>query len=151
MTVTTDVLAGYAALIAGAGLGVWNPSGVYAVTDLAIYVKTMPDGAGIPDRCVVLNLIPLTDEVNVPVGRSILQVAARGARNNPLDVDTILDPIFDLLQNRTNDIFGATTVVQCLRMGSVPMGEDANVRQERADKYNLDISYAPTVLRPVSG
>jgi hypothetical protein len=148
VSVTNDILTGYSNLIASASLGVFKTSGVYLASDLGIYWKIMPDA---PDRVIVLNLIPLTDEVNMPLGRSILQIAARGARNKPIDVDDILDPIFDLLQNRTNDIFGATTVVQCLRMGSTPMGQDENVRFERADKYDLDLSQAPTALRPVSG
>lgn len=148
MSYTEDVLAGYATLLANAGLGVFNPTGVYTATQLGIFFKIMPDA---PDRCIVLNIVPLSDEVNIPLGRVILQIAARGARNNPLDVDRILDPIFDFMQNRTNDIFGTTTVVQCLRMGAVPMGQDALVRTERADKYDVDLSLAPTVLRPVSG
>jgi hypothetical protein len=148
MTVTNDILSGYANVIATAGLGTFSPSGVYQTTDLAIYFKVMPDT---PDRCIVLNWIPLTDEVNIPLGRGMLQIAARGARNNPIDVDNILDPVFDLLQNRLGDSFGTTTIVQCLRLGSVPMGQDSLVRYERADKYDVDYAPAPTTLRPYSG
>lgn len=151
MTVTRDLLTGYAALIDGSGIGVWNPSGVYRTTDTGIYVKTMPDGDTIPDRCVVLNVVPLTDDISMPVGRVMIQVAGRGVRGNPFDVDDILDPVFDLIQGRTGDTFGTTTVDQIFRQSSVPMGQDAQARWTRADKYFADLAVAPTVLRPAGG
>lgn len=151
MTTTRDILTGYAALIAGAGIGVWNPAGVYQTTDTGIFLKTMPDGTTVPDRCVVLNVIPLTDDIVMPQGRVLIQVAGRGARNNPLDVDDILDPIMNLFQGRTNDVFGSTTVIQLFRQGSVPMGADDLWRWTRADKYFADLGVAPTSLRPAGG
>lgn len=151
MTVTRDLLTGYAALIDGSGIGVWNPSGVYRTTDTGIFVKTMPDGDTIPDRCVVLNVVPLTDDISMPVGRVMIQVAGRGVRGNPFDVDDILDPVFDLFQGRTGDTFGTTTVDQIFRQSSVPMGQDAQARWTRADKYFADLAVAPTVLRPAGG
>lgn len=151
MTVTRDLLTGYAALIDGSGIGVWNPSGVYRTTDTGIFVKTMPDGDTIPDRCVVLNVVPLTDDISMPVGRVMIQVAGRGVRGNPFDVDDILDPVFDLIQGRTGDTFGTTTVDQIFRQSSVPMGQDAQARWTRADKYFADLAVAPTVLRPAGG
>lgn len=151
MTVTRDLLTGYAALIDGSGIGVWNPSGVYRTTDTGIYVKTMPDGDAIPDRCVVLNVVPLTDDISMPVGRVMIQVAGRGVRGNPFDVDDILDPVFDLFQGRTGDTFGTTTVDQIFRQSSVPMGQDSQARWTRADKYFADLAVAPTVLRPAGG
>lgn len=151
MSVTEDVLVGYANIIAAAGLATFNPSGVYQVTDTALLFKILSDGATFPDRAVVLNLIPLTDDISIPQGRSMLQVVGRGLRNQPVDVDRLMDPIFDLLQGRRNDIFGQTVVDQIYRTSSIPMGEDAMVRTERADKYYLDIAYAPTSLRPAGG
>lgn len=151
MTTTRDILTGYAALIAAAGIGVWNPSGVYQTTDTGIYVKTMPDGDTIPDRCIVLNVIPLTDDVSIPFGRVMIQVAARGQRGDPFDVDDILDPVFDLMQGRIGDTFGDTSVAQVFRSGSVPMGQDSQSRWTRADKYFADLDVAPTVQRPAGG
>lgn len=151
MTVTSDVLTGIAQLIAGAGLATWNPNGVYTTSQTGILMKIMADGDTVPDRLLVLNLVPLTDEISNPLGRSMLQIAGRGARNNPLDVDALMDPVFDLLHGRTGDVFGSTTVVQMFRYSSVPMGEDSLIRSERADKYYLDIAAAPTALRPAGG
>jgi len=151
VTVTADVLTGVAQLIASAGIATWNPAGTYTVSQTGILMKIMADGTGVPDRVVVLNLVPLTDEISNPLGRSMLQVAGRGLRNQPLDVDALMDPIFDLLHGRTGDMFGSVTVVQMFRTSSVPMGEDALTRSERADKFYLDIAAAPTALRPVGG
>ncbi len=151
MTATSDVLTGIAGLITGAGLATWNPNGGYQLTDTGILMKIMADGATVPDRVVVLNLVPLTDEVSNPRGRTMLQIAGRGIRNQPLDVDTLMDPIFDLLHGRKGDVFGSVTVVQMFRTSSVPMGEDALTRSERADKYYLDVAAAPTLNRPAAG
>lgn len=151
MTATSDILTGVAQLIAGAGIATWNPNGVYTLSQTGILMKIMADGAGVPDRVVVLNLVPLTDDISLPLGRSMLQVAGRGIRNQPLDVDALMDPIFDLLHGRTGDVFGTVTVVQMFRTSSVPMGEDALTRSERADKYFLDVAAAPTALRPAGG
>lgn len=148
---TEEVLTGYASLLAGAGLADWNPDGTYTLSQTGILMKIMADGTGVPDRVVVLNLVPLTDEISNPLGRSMLQVAGRGVRNDPLDVDRLMDPIFRFLHGRTGDVFGSVTVVQMFRISSVPMGEDALTRSERADKYYLDIAAAPTALRPAGG
>lgn len=153
MTVTRDILTGYAGIIAAAGIGTWSsdPSVVYPTTGTGIYAKTMPDGDTVPDRCIVLNVVPLTDDISMPVGRVMMQIAARGVRGDPFDVDDILDPVFDLLQGRTGDTFGATTVDQIFRQSSVPMGQDSQARWTRADKYFADLAVAPTVLRPAGG
>jgi hypothetical protein len=151
VTVTTDVLTGIAQLIADAGLGSWNPGGIYALTDTGVFLKTMPDGTGVPDRCVTLNLIPVTANVSMPFGQYFLQVACRGQRNKPLDVDDIADPIFDILQGLTGQTFGVTRIAQLRFVSGTPMGQDSNVRWERADRYMADINTAPTILRPSGG
>lgn len=151
MTVTEDVLVGVAELIAAADLASWNPVGIYPLSATAIFLKTMPDGDGIPDRVVTLNLIPVTADVSMPYGTYFLQVACRGQRNDPLDVDRVADPVFDVLHGLTGVIFGATRVTQLRFQSGTPMGQDANTRWERADKYLADIDSAPTILRPQGG
>lgn len=151
MTVTKDVLTGIAQLIADAGLASWNQDGVYALADTGIFLKTMPDGTGIPDRAVTLNLIPVTADVSMPFGQYFLQVACRGQRNKPLDVDDIADPIFDILQGLTGQTFGVTRIAQLRFVSGTPMGQDGSTRWERADRYMADIDTAPTILRPEGG
>lgn len=147
MSATRDILNGVRDLITAAGLGIWT-TGVPLPTDTPIVFKTMPDS---PDRVIVLNVIPQTDNPSMPFGQALLQVACRGLRNRPLDVDDISDPIFDLLQGLTNQTFADTTVVQFRRISSVPMGQDDTTRWERADHFMLDVDYPPTILRPVQG
>lgn len=151
MPVTSDVLTGIAQLIAGAGIATWNSNGSYTTNQTGILMKIMADGTGVPDRLLVLNLVPLTDEISLPRGRVMVQIAGRGIRNNPLDVDALMDPTCDLLHGRRGDVFGATTVMQMFRTSSVPMGEDSLVRSERADKYYLDLAVPPTANRPTAG
>lgn len=151
MTVTRDVLTGWASEIAGAGIALWQPSGVYQTSDTAIFLKTMPDGDTDPDRCVVLNLIPLTDDIAAPAGQVMVQVAYRGSRGDPADVDDLADSIFTLMQGRTNLLLGTTRVTQVTRKGSVPMGQDTQGRWTRADKYFCDITVAATTQRPNGG
>lgn len=151
MTVTEDVLVGVAELIAAAELASWNPPGVYPLSATGIFLKTMPDGDGVPDRVVALNLIPVTADPVNPYGQYFLQVACRGNRNDPLDVDRIAEPIFDVLHGLTNQTFGGTHIIQFLFHTGTPMGQDALTRWERADKYLADIDSAPTILRPQGG
>lgn len=149
MAATKDILEGIATLLAGAGLGLtYNPNGVYTTGQTGIFMKTMPDA---PDRCVTLNLVDTDDHPTMPLGEKMLQVRGRGARNNPLDVDEILDPIFNFLHGRTDVTLGAQTAVQILRKVSAPMGSDDLHRWERADQYYADVDAAPTALRPEGG
>lgn len=149
MAATKDILDGIAQLLAGAGLGLsYDPSAVYGPGETGIFMMHMPDS---PDRCVVLNLVDTSDDPSMPLGSKMLQVRGRGARNDPLDVGEILDPIFDTLHARENVTVGGQTIIQILRRVSAPMGSDENRRWERADQYYLDVDAAPTALRPAGG
>lgn len=151
MTDMRDVMVGIAGMLNTAGVGKFNPSGVYQTTDTGIIFKIMPDGTGVPDRVIVLNAFVLTADVSLPVDRVVLQVALRGVRNNPLDVDDLGDQIFTVLHGATYQTFGSTVAAQILFSTSVPMGEDALTRSTRADRYFIDIDAAPTNLRPIGG
>lgn len=149
MAATKDILDGIAQLLAGAGLGLtFNANGVYTAGQTGILFMTMPDA---PDRCVVLSLVDTGDDPTMPLGSKMLQVRGRGARNNPLDVGELLDPIFDLLHGRTYLVVGGQTIIQILRQVSAPMGSDILHRWERADQYYMDVGAAPTALRPAGG
>lgn len=149
MAATKELLTGIAEYLAGAGLGLsWNPSGTYTTNQVGIFAVFMPDS---PDRVVVLTLVDTGDDPSMPLGSKMLQVRGRGARNDPLDVAEILDPIFDVLHGRTNWAIGSQVIVQCLRRVSAPMGLDSNHRNERADQYYLDVDAIPTSLRPAGG
>jgi hypothetical protein len=139
---------GVAELIDAAGLATFKPSEVYADTDTGIVFKVVPAK---PDRVVILTAVPMSDDISMPLGQVMLQVRTRGLPNDPLDVDDLGDSIFDLLQGRTGDVFGDTTVIQMRRTTSIPNGQDAAERFERVDQLYLDIDYPPTALRPIQG
>jgi hypothetical protein len=146
---TKELLEGFATLLAGAGLGLtWNPSGVYTSGQTGIFLKLLPQA---PDRCVALFLVDTSDNPSMPLGSKMLQVRGRGARNNPIDVDEILDPIFDTLHGRTNLTIGGQTVIQIERRVSTTDGIDDLIRAERVDQYYMDVDAAPTALRPDGG
>ncbi len=146
-----DVMVGVAGLLSTAGVGTFNPSGAYALTDTGILFKIMADGSAVPDRVIVLNAFVLTADVSMPIDRVLLQVAMRGVRNNPLDVDDLGDAVFNVLHGATYQTFGSTVAAQILFSTSVPMGEDALTRSTRADRYFIDLDAPPTVLRPSGG
>lgn len=146
MSVTTDLLTGLATLISGAGIGVtYRPSAPYLASDTGVFFKTMPAA---PDRVVVLNAISMSDMVTVAVGRLLVQVACRGLRNNALDVDSLADSIAAQLHGRIDLTLGTAHVIQILRDSTIPMGQDDSDRQERVDKYWVDVDYPPTAYRP---
>jgi len=147
-TATRDLLVGFAQMLNDSGIGVYNPSGVYTPTQTGIVFKTVPQG---PDRCIILTVVPLIDSVEIPMGKTLLQVRTRGLPNQPLDVEDLGDACFDLLQNIKNLTMGSTHIIQCLRNSSVPMGQDNSKRWERVDHMYIDLDYPPTVNRPDNG
>ena len=151
MSNTRDVMVGVAQLLAAANVGTFRSSGVYSTGETGIIFKIMPDGTNVPDRVIVLNAFILTADVSIPFDRYLLQVALRGVRNNPLDVDDLGDAVNDTLHGLTAQTLGASTGVQIIFSSSVPMGEDSLTRSIRADKYFIDLSVPPTSLRPDGG
>jgi hypothetical protein len=145
MTVTRDLLYGIAGMLNGVAVDLtWLGPG----TGTGILMKTMPDS---PDRCIVLNVIPQNDNITIAYGEVDVQLAARGARNNPLDVDDILDAAFVILHGAKAIVCGSVTITQMNRFSSIPMGQDQLVRNERVDKYRLTLDYPTTTLRPPGG
>ena len=149
MSTTTDLLTGLAGMIAGAGLGItYNQAGAYTAGQTGIFMKIMP---ATPDRVVTLTLVPRRDDITMPYGQAMVQVRGRGLPNNPLDIDSLLDSIFDILHGTKDLTFGTAHVTQMNRESSVPNGMDDAKRWERFDAYAIDLDVPPTVLRPAGG
>lgn len=145
--VTTDLLEGIAGMIVAGVPGTsYNPAA--PTVNNGILLKLMPAS---PDRLIVLTAVNQGDDISMPLGQIMVQVRGRGVPNRPTDVDDLLDDVFDVLHGTTNLVFGSLTVIQMNRKVSVPMGMDDSKRWERIDQYYLDVSTAPTALRPVSG
>jgi hypothetical protein len=148
MGTATDLSNGIATMISNAGIAVYNTSSVYADSATGIVFKDMPAK---PDRCVVITVVPLTDQISMPLGQVMVQVRTRGNPGAPLDVDDLGDSIFAVLHGTTALTFNSVYVNQMNRHLSVPMGMDSLKRWERADQYYLDLSYPPTSNRPAGG
>lgn len=148
-TSTRDIFTGLATLIAGAGIGVYRPDGsAYAAGETAIVFAESPPS---PDRVIMMQVVPMTDETVLPSGVWMVQFYFRGVPGNRLDVHDLGDSVFDLLQGATGLTLGSVTVDQCQRQGSVPNGQDPSKRWTRIDRYMLDLNTAPTLNRPAGG
>ncbi|QWT24941.1 hypothetical protein KPL76_06180 [Subtercola sp. PAMC28395] len=144
-----DLLDGLAKLIASAGLGIdYTPDEVYTDSQTAIVLKLRPDK---PDRIVTLTAVNQGDSITMPDGQVMVQLRGRGFPGDPVDVDNLLDSVFPILQGLTGYVCGTVTITQMFRRVSTPMGTDALKRDDRIDQYYLDVSVAPSVLRPAGG
>lgn len=141
----TDIANGFAQIIVGASIGVFNPDGKYQAADTAIVMKNVPVS---PDRLVTITVVPLTDDAAVSQGQVMVQLRYRGVPNLPLDVDDLGDSVFPLFHGLRSTQMGSVYVVQCLRQQSVPLGQDAAKRWERADQFYLDVEYPPNPQIP---
>lgn len=147
MGVTTDLLEGIAGMIVAGVPGTsYNPSA--PTVNNGILLKRMPPS---PDRVIVLTAVYQGDDITMPLGQVMVQVRGRGLPNRPTDVDDLLEDIFPVLHGVTKRTFGTVTIIQMNRKVSVPMGTDANMRDERIDQYYLDVDFPPTTNRPEQG
>lgn len=149
MSNTRALTEGIAAFLAGAGIGLsWNPSGTYSGGQTGIFTKMVPQS---PARVVTLTVVWGGDDVTMPSSAPMIQIRGRGVENRPLDVDDLLDGVFDVLHGRTNLVIGGLTVVQINRRVQVPLGPDENGRWERIDQYYADVAVPATTNRPNGG
>lgn len=147
MSLTFDLLDGIGQTLAAAGLVRYplTAGQTYAATDTGLAFALMPTG---PDRCVVLTDYTVTDDAAHPWGQIRVQVRTRGLPGRPDDVWALRDGIYQLLQSASALTFGTVAVSQCLRVSSIPMGQDANLRFTYADNYTFDVQVPATTNRP---
>lgn len=147
MSATFDLLDGIGATLAAAGLVTYPlaAGSTYGPTDTALAFARMPAD---PDRCVVLTDYAPSDDAGNPWGQRRVQIRTRGLPGRPDDAWALRDGIFVALQSASALTFGSVTVAQCLRVSSLPMGQDANLRFEYADNYLFDVQVPATVSRP---
>lgn len=131
-TPTRDVLEGLANLLAGAGLGVYNPAGELANTDTGIMLNGL---APSPDKQYVLSLYgPGGDYVNLPIDRVAIQVRVRGDADPRTEMD-MRDSMHALLQGRRRAVLGSVTLLQLSRTSLYPPTQDAAGRWESTSNY----------------
>jgi hypothetical protein len=147
--VTTDLLTGLAQRATTATIGPkWSPAGTYAASDIGIFLKIQPVA---PDRCITLAAVDQGDDILLPFGQKMVQVRARGAANNPMDCDDILDSIKAVFHGSLDLTFGTAHVITMMRRLRVPMGMDESKRWDAVDQYYLDVDSPATALQPTYG
>jgi len=130
---TTDLLTGLSTYLAANG-----------VTD-PVFFKALPTT---PDRCIAITAYAATDQPREALSAIRVQFWFRGVVNDSLDVDSLGDAVFNILQGLEHSQFGSTHMIQALRVSSIQLGADANKRSERSDNYSFDINPPTTSLRP---
>lgn len=147
MSLTFDLLDGIGQTLAAAGLVTYPLAAgqTYAASDTGLAFARMPSE---PDRCVVLTDYTVSDDAANPWGQVRVQVRTRGLPNRPDDVWALRGGVFAVLQSAQALTFGTVTVAQCLRVSSIPMGQDANMRFEYADNYQFDVQVPASANRP---
>ncbi len=149
MSGVRDLYDGFCTFAATADVSyAWNPNGRYSSGVVGFFTAFMP---ATPDRAFALFATPMGDSVTQPIGQVRFQLQARGERNNPLDPEDLLDPVFKVLQGATAIPSGDYRITQVYRTNRVELGTDDNVRRTVADVYYADVDYPPTVLRPEFG
>lgn len=114
-----------------------------------IYLQATPAA---PDRVLTLYLIARADDPSQALGRGTVFVKGRGRPGCALDADDDCDAAFDQLHGLTGFPTGdGHSIVQLLRVLTVPMGTDDAKRTERQDQYDLVLDYPPTLVRPDGG
>lgn len=145
MSVTEDLLDGLIGTLVAAGIGVYaTPPAVYAATDTALVLGRTPTT---PDRCVVLNDYPLSDNPSLPMGEVGVQFKMRGLPNSIRDAMRLRDSIYVALNGLEHQQYGTAHANHIYRFTSVPPGQDDSNRFVYIDSYHVDVDYPSTVNR----
>lgn len=144
---TSDLLTGIAQTLADAGIVTYPlPAGtVYTAGQTGVAFSLMPQE---PDRVVCLTSYATADDAANPWSSVRVQVRTRGLPDDPLDLATLRDSIYAVLQSEAALTLGSVTVAQSLRVSSIPLGIDDNRRFEHSDNYQFDIQLPATANRP---
>ncbi|MFT8442189.1 MAG: minor capsid protein [Bifidobacterium aquikefiri] len=139
------LLTGIARLLDLKQVGVYRSDAPYVASDTAIIMKTMPDS---PDRCIVLNYLPMLAIPDQAHNSGLLQVACRGMPGIPLDSDNLADACDQWLDGLTQYQLGEDcTLNQCYMRNGVNLGQDEVERWITTIQYNVDVDTPQTALR----
>lgn len=137
-----DFLAGFAQLIASAGVATYNPVGTYTADQIGICMRVMPTA---PDGAVMLSTYAVTDDPSLSDSVLGLQVQVRMGGEDPRPTTDLADSIFSQLHGLHDfDLSSGVHVVQCLRRSGVSLGLDELRRWMWSDNYYV------TTWRPSS-
>lgn len=139
-----DLLEGVAQWLADAGVGVWNPTGVYGSGDTGIILRTLP---GSPDRVIVLSSYTVSDDPSLSDSVTGLQVITRWGGADPRPTDDLTDAVFNQLHGATGvDLVTGVRVVEALHRSGVTLGQDQNQRWRTSSNYYLT-THRPSLHR----
>lgn len=132
----SDLLEGFAQLLANAGVGAWSPAGTYGPGVTGIVLHKLPD---LPDRVIVLAAYVVADDPSLSDSTLGLQVRTRMDGQDPRPTDDLSDLVFDQIQGREGyDLPTGIRVVQSLRQSGDSLGQDDSRRWVRSDNYHVD-------------
>jgi hypothetical protein len=137
---SSDLFAGLAALLQGAGIGVYSEMGIFGPGDVGIFDKILPST---PDGGIALAQYPVSDDPSLSDSVIGVQVRTRMAGEDSRPIDDLADAIFNQLQGLADrTLAGGVHVVEAERRSGSPAVQDDLKRWTRADNYYL------TVWRP---
>jgi hypothetical protein len=140
----TDLAVGFAELLAAAGAGTWNASGVYTASQTGIVLRTLPQS---PDRVIVLSTYPVDDDPTLSDSVIGLQVTTRWGGPDPRPTDDLDDLVFDQLHGLEGvDLSTGIRVVQCYRRSGASLGQDGNSRWRSSSNFYVD-AHRPSTHR----
>lgn len=134
---------GYAALLAGAGVGRWIAPGstaIYSASDVGISVRDILPS---PDATITLTPCRIDDGIGTADATWGLQVRCRGAGEG--DAYDLSEAVWAVLHGRRDYRVGTISVVLSYRQSGTTMGQDALGRFEWSDNYMIMLM-RPTAL-----
>lgn len=136
MTTTRQVLEAAAQRLAAHGVADYNPAGAYPADVTGITLMAVPTT---PDRVLTLEVYDVDDspDPSDDVAHYMLQVRTRGLPSPPTDVHDLAESARDALTVHHDTWPDGLHVDRCYRISTIPLGADANRRQERTDNYRL--------------
>lgn len=127
---TSQILTGLAELLAGAGLGVYRPDGVYEEGEVGIFLHRLPES---PDKAYALTPYPVEDTGLTDVTDGI-QIRMRTGPD-PSEVLDMADAVRDLLHMREGAVLDGVRIGLIWRQSQAPMGQDEHGREELTSNY----------------
>ncbi|MFG2076978.1 minor capsid protein [Nonomuraea maritima] len=136
-TFTRDLLTGIAQMLAAAGVGDWDPDGVYATEQTGLTIGGLPTS---PDAAIALAMYGSgTSMDDVENADTVVQVQFRMRGGpDPRIVDDLADGVYDQVHGLANHqlVTGAFVLLAQRRLVT-PLGRDDSGRWERADSYEI--------------
>jgi hypothetical protein len=146
VSITTDLLDGFAGVLVAAGVATYRSDGsTYLPGETAVTFTILPQT---PDRVVTLTDYPVLDDPKLPMASIGVQVRVRGIPGSPRDVQALRDSIYTALQGLADQTWGSVHAVQVYRRSSIPNGQDTSLRFEYFENYYVDVDLPVTANRP---